>query len=428
MPSGKSLDFPTLSLYEAGALMKINFLLAAFAALFSPVLDPLHASAEIVAAGELPADARDQFGDTVGGIGSGVIYDATTDTLLCIPDRGAGDGTIPFRPRYIVLKATKSGEKLDLKVVESILFRDEEGREMTGLIPDDPEATTPRMKDGRTCIDPEAIAIAPDGTLYVTNEYGPDLYQFQRDGKLIRRIAMPEWYRPKTAADKIDFTAEAQLATGRNINQGAEGMALMPDGKTVALAFQSGLMQDGGHASPLTRILLLDLQSGEPVEEYYYPIATHLPGTDTPLKPDDLSVNDLIALDAHTFLILERDRFGRTGTKTPTPAAFKAVWLVDTSKATNLLKKSEGTPTPVTKTLLFNLPALVKDPGQLAAKWEGMALLAPVKDGKYTLMMTADNDFLTPEVHQDGKVYPFPRAEDAVPTQFFEISGELPQS
>lgn len=407
--------------------MKTTSLLAVLSALLFPSLECLHASAKIVAAGELPADARDQFGDTVGGIGSGVAYDAASDTFLCLPDRGAGDGTIPFRPRYVVIKGTRNGEQLDLKVVESILFRDEEGREMTGLIPDDPEATTPRMKDGRTCIDPEAIAIAPDGTLYITNEYGPDLYQFGRDGKLLRRIEMPEWYRPKTAEGKIDYTAEAKLATGRNINQGAEGMALLPDGKTVALAFQSGVMQDGGHSSPLTRLLLLNLQTGEPVAEYYYPLATHIPGTETPIAVEDLSVNDLIALDNTTFLVLERDRFGRNGEAKPKDAGFKAVWLVDTRAATNLLEKAEGQPTPVKKTLVFNLPALVKNPAQLAAKWEGIALLGPIKDGNYSLVMTADNDFLTPEVHQDGQVFAFPRAQDSVPTQFFEISGRLPE-
>ena len=47
-------------------------------------------------------------------------------------------------------------------------------------------------------IDNIAVEFAPglksigDGTLYVSEEYGPCLYQFQRDGKLIRRITLPE--------------------------------------------------------------------------------------------------------------------------------------------------------------------------------------------------------------------------------------------
>lgn len=40
--------------------------------------------------------------------------------------------------------------------------------------------------------------------------------------------------------------------------------------------------------------------------------------------------------------------------------------------------------------------------------------------------MTADNDFLAPVIQEDGKSYVFPRAEDAVPTQFYKIRVDLP--
>ncbi len=55
-----------------------------------------------------------------------------------------------------MLKITQEGETLSPKLVETVIFKDAQGRSMTGLIPDDPEAELPMMKDGRTCIDPEA--------------------------------------------------------------------------------------------------------------------------------------------------------------------------------------------------------------------------------------------------------------------------------
>ncbi len=58
----------------------------------------LHAEAIIEASGELSATTRDQHGDTVGGIGSGIVYDQKNDTYLCVSDRGPGDGTLPYRP------------------------------------------------------------------------------------------------------------------------------------------------------------------------------------------------------------------------------------------------------------------------------------------------------------------------------------------
>ncbi len=387
----------------------------------------LQAEAVIEASGELPSNTLDQLGDTVGGIGSGLVYDPKTDLYFCIPDRGPGDGTLPFRPRFVKLRITQDGDKLKPKVVESVLFRDEAGREMTGLIPTDLVANVPRMADGRTCLDPEAIALAKDGTLYVTDEYGPFLYQFQPDGKLIRRITMPEAFHPREDQGKLNFTADAKLVSGRNINQGPEGMCLLPNQKRVALAFQSGLVQQGGRRSTATNILILDLASGKPVAQYAYPFATHIPGTKEPLDLERLSVNDIVALDDTHFLVLERDGSGRDGSKNFSRAKYKSVWAIDTTNATNLLKRKAEQPRAVEKTLLFNLPALVPNPKILSAKWEGLAIIPPTSDHEVTLMMAADNDFLNPVIHQDGKEFPFPRAKDAVPSQFFKIRAELPK-
>jgi len=386
----------------------------------------LQAGVKIEASGEIPADALDPLGDTVGGIGSGLIYDAASGVFLCQPDRGPGDGALAFRPRYVGVKMEPRGDQLHPKVVESVLYRDEQGRPMTGLTPDDPTAATPRMKDGRTCLDPEAIALAPDGTLYVSDEYGPYLYQFRRDGQMIRRIVLPEKFRPRTAAGVTEFTGRQPLAAGRNVNQGGEGMALLPDGKTAVLIFQSGLVEDGGRQSPTTRMLFLDLETEKPVAEYLYPFATTNLTTGEPLKPEQLSVNDLVALDAKRFLVLERDRIGRDGSIDHPIAAYKSVWLADVSRATDLLNSRTRELRPVEKQFLFNLAALVKDPRDLAAKWEGIAVMPPSDEKAVTLMMAADNDFLTPVIHDEGKTYPFPRTEEPVPTQFFQIRADLP--
>ena len=378
---------------------------------------PLHADAVIEAAGELPADTLDQRGDTIGGIGSGLVYDAANGTYLCVSDRGPGDGTLPYSPRYVTLRITQKGGVLTPRLVGSQPFRDQAGREMTGLIPDDTSASIPRMKDGRTCIDPEAIAIAPDGTLYVTDEYGPYLYQFRRDGRMIRRIEMPEDLQPRDKRGRLNFRNDAKLASGRNINQGPEGMCLLPGGRTAALIFQSGLVQQGGKKSPTTNLLLIDLATGALQARYLYPFATSHPVTGRPLKSQDLSANDIVALSATRFLVLERDGFGRDGAQKHPPASYKAVWVADLA----------GQGLSVKKQLLFDLPSIVSDPGNLAAKWEGIALIPPRRRGEVTLMMSADNDFLSPVIHESGRTYTFPRAKDAVPSQFFKIRASLPE-
>jgi hypothetical protein len=393
--------------------------------LLALALAPIQAQTTIQAFGELPANTRDHYGDTIGGIGSGITY-AGHDFFICTTDRGPGDGNLPYSPRCVTLQIEQIGNRLSPKIVDSAIYRDKQGRAMTGLIPDDPNASTPRMKDGRTCIDPEAIAFAPDNTIYVSDEYGPYLYQFQRDGRMIRRIALPEIFRPKIASGKTDFRASAPLVSGRMADRGAEGLCLLPGGKTAALIFQNGTIQDRGLHSPYTRIVLLNLATGKCTGMYLYPFATRLPGTTKPLKVEELSVNDMLALDATHFLVLERDGLGRNGTTKSDPARYKAVWLTDISHATNLLVHPTS-PELARKTLLFNLPAVVAEPKKLSAKWEGITLMQPPKNGKVTLMMSADNDFLTPTIYDSGTSYKFSSVVHPVPSQFFKISSTLPQ-
>ncbi len=382
----------------------------------------LHAHPLIEANGELPADARDKHGDTLGGIGSGMVYDEKSDVYLAISDRGPGDGTMPYRPRYVAMKIAQEGDKLKPTVLDFWILKDEAGREMTGLIPNDSASPLPRMKDGRTCIDPEAIALAPDDTLYITDEYGPYLYQFQRDGKMIQRIELPADFQPKNKEGKLDFTDKAELVSGRNINQGPEGMCLLPDGTTAALAFQSGLIQDGGRGAGISKILLLDLATGKPKAMYNFLASAELSG----VPAENLSVNDLACIDATRFLLLERDNRGRDGAAQPGTPLFKSVWLLDTGKATNLLEKHSAV-VPVEKQFVFNLVDLIKDPSRLSAKWETITIVPPSNTKEVTLLMAADNDFLTPVIYEEGREYPFPRTEDAVPMQFYKIQVKLPE-
>jgi hypothetical protein len=63
---------------------------------------------KVLAAGEIASSAVDTFGETFGGIGSGIVWDPQTDRLIAVPDRGAGDGTIPFEPRFYFLNISKN--------------------------------------------------------------------------------------------------------------------------------------------------------------------------------------------------------------------------------------------------------------------------------------------------------------------------------
>ena len=78
---------------------------------------------EPIARGSIPSDAVDKAGETIGAIGSGLAYDPKENILFAISDRGPGDGTIDYCPRFDVLRLTQSPEnkaKLNIEVIKTI--------------------------------------------------------------------------------------------------------------------------------------------------------------------------------------------------------------------------------------------------------------------------------------------------------------------
>ena len=386
----------------------------------------------------VPPESRDHNNETIGAIGSGVTYDAKQNVYLFVSDRGPGDGEIDYRPRFDSARVELIKGKLTFELGDTTLLRAADGKFMTGLKPRGSE-NHPALPDGRWCIDPEAIAIAQDDSIYIADEYGPFLYQFHRDGTMIRCIKPPDHYLPKTDGGIVDFGERGAVVAGRIANRGFEGMALTPDGSKAVLILQSGLAQDGGKDSPATRILVIDLLSEAAIAEHDYQFASldeiNRPGkrpSPRHLKQDDLSVSELLAIDDHRFLVLERDNGGANGSLQPKPAIHKCIYLIDLAGATNRLSnKDETFRRPVRKTLVLDLlrterndPAMTND--KLAAKWEGLALTPPGADGQRRLLVTSDNDFLNPALFIDGRVVPFPRAKRPLATQLILYQLTLP--
>ena len=100
--------------------------------------------------------------------------------------------------------------------------------------------------------------------------------------------------------------------TGRQANRGMEGLAITPDGRTLVGIMQNALLQDHG-VDPVTvgrvgfnnRILTVDLLTGR-TREYVYVMDAVNQGR---------GVNEILAINDHEFLVLERDN----RTKVPTP-------------------------------------------------------------------------------------------------------------
>jgi hypothetical protein len=265
-------------------------------------------------------------------------------------------------------------------------------------------------------LDTEGMRMSNDGrSVFISDEYGPYVYQFDRTtGQRLRSFAMPESFgvaHPNTTTNTETGTGVPVVdgnSEGRIANKGAEGLAITPDGRTLVVAMQSPLIQDGGTSgdynangsaggTPFTRIVTIDIDSGKVTHQYAYPLDT----TKT-------AISELLAVNSHQFLIDERDGTGfETANDDNSNAKEKFLYEIDLTGATdvsNIADLRKGGFTPVVKSSkpFLDLVAVVGAAGIAAntvpAKIEGEAFGADIEmNGKtvHTLYVTNDNDFLS---------------------------------
>src|SRR5262249_30728068 len=111
-------------------------------------------------------------------------------------------------------------------------------------------------------------------------------------------------------------TEIASNTTGRVTNKGMEGLAISPDGTTLVGFMQSPLAQDGGDGERYNRIITIDVASGVSHEFAY----------DNRIGTKNYNSSELLALNSHQFLVLERD--GK-GLGDDSVAVVKQLWAVD---------------------------------------------------------------------------------------------------
>ncbi|WP_345647579.1 esterase-like activity of phytase family protein [Streptomyces tremellae] len=171
--------------------------------------------------------------------------------------------------------------------------------------------------------DSEGLVALPDGTFWVSDEYGPYITHFDARGYEIGRLTP---YRD--SADNAHHTIvgylPAELAH-RVKNKGMEGLTVTPDGKTLVGVAQSALqMPDLGSIKAgsvaATRIVTVDLRTYR-TRQYLYLL-------DDPAATGDAN-SEITALSATKFLVDERDGGFE-------PFAQKTLYEVDTNGATDV--------------------------------------------------------------------------------------------
>ena len=322
----------------------------------------------------------------LGGF-SGIEYTGEGDRYYVLSDRGFGDGVTEYRCRFHVVEVrVKPGQQraVEASLVSTTLLTNEAGKPFVGSTGAF-DATSPAHS---MRLDPEAIRIGRDGNLLISDEYGPHLFAFSPNGGRESILPIPAHYaiaRPSADPDEEDELNR----TGRRANRGLEGLAVTESGAVVGL-LQGPLLQDSldesGKLAAGRNVRLVHIDETGRTRELVYQL-------------DDSSnkLNELLAINEHEFLVIERD--GKDGRK----AAFKKIVKTDLRDATDVSDVDslplDELPTgvvPVAKSPFIDL----LDPGYGLAgkdfpeKIEGLAFGPPLADGRSTLLVTSDNDFV----------------------------------
>ena len=336
---------------------------------------------------------------TLGGLGSDLTYTGHDNVYIAAPDRGPFDGLTDVeyldRVHFVHLTTNPVTKQVTSTLLDTRLLKNEFGKTFVGRTsafdPDNNDLNTLRF-------DPEGIRVGPDGTFFVSDEYGPYLFEFDRQGHVVRRIEVPSTFA--IAAPNADPNRELlDNTSGRQANRGMEGLAISPDGDTLFGMMQNALLQDNAltpgtvnRVSFNTRILKVDLSTGT-TKEYVYVLDAFDRGQ---------GVSEILAINDHEFLVVERDNRSwlAEAPAAPTRKMIYRINLDGASDVTGVTLPASGLPAgvmPVTKAPFINL--LEPDFGlnlnnakAIAEKIEGLAWGPDLPDGRHLLYVISDND------------------------------------
>lgn len=242
-------------------------------------------------------------------------------------------------------------------------------------------------------VDPEGLVAMPDGSFWVSDEYGPWLLHVANDGAVIEHIG--------------PFAGGARklpsVLSARRPNRGIEALARVPGTRTLAALLQSPLdnPKAAGRASRATRMLFFDLDTAASRQLVYL------------LDAPDNRITEMAAVSETRFLVIEID--GNIPGDPKEPSGFLRIFEIDTAGATDVSDPLDGPDglrfggrtleelraedlagagiTPVRKKLLLDLldPAIAYP----YDKPEGLAILGP-----RLLGVVNDDDF---GIEADGR-------------------------
>lgn len=275
-----------------------------------------------------------------GGFGSALVQDSKDpEVFYMLTDRGPNiDGTVAntkvfaqpnFVPQIGVFRLVKD----QLILEKTIELQNENGVKLNGL--PNPigqgatgetalDLTGNKLGTSVDGIDSEGLAVAPDGSFWVSDEYGPHIVHFDANGKTIERVNP---FGTGKGGRKLPL-----VYARRRANRGMEGLTITPDGKTLVGIMQFPLYNPSAAAisgSLVTRILTYDIATGTS-KQFVYLIE----------KSTLQAVSEITAITNTTFLVIERD--GEFATSANKSTVIKKVYKIDLTGATDISDVADG--------------------------------------------------------------------------------------
>lgn len=316
-------------------------------------------------------------GGGYGGI-SGIDYDPRSSLWAFISDDKSERGPSHF---FLGRLNLEPGKPCGPSLETMVSLRREDG------------ATFPDRKAGTEAADGEAIRFDPlSRDLVWSTEgdfdhgYPPAVRSTKADGTPIARHVVP---------DALTFHEGGK--TGARKNATTEGMAWSTDGRSLWLSMEWPLAQDGPIPSVaeggLVRLSRVD-RSGRLLAQYAYRVDPVQVAS--PVGVNDNGISEILALDAHRLLVLERsaakDVDGRY-------SYHIRLYVADLAKAQDVARIDSLAATrvrPMEKRLLLNFDSL----GSRIDNLEAMAWGPRLKDGARTLILASDDNYDANQVNQ----------------------------
>jgi hypothetical protein len=334
--------------------------------------------------GEQRLASRLSFKDTVVGGLSGIDYDPRSGEWIMESDDRSEIGPARF---YSARLDYDDHAFRSVSLSDVHYFRQADGTPYPGA------ATVQAL--GGEVPDIESIRFDPlEGSIWYSSEgdrkrnHQPFVRQASADGGLMKDLPMPAMLRAWP-------TREA----GPRSNLSFEGLAFAPDGRSLWLAMEAPLYQDGPVATPaagaMVRISRFD-RDGRMLRQFAYPIdaIAHAPPAG---RFADNGVSEILAIDEQHLYVIERSGVqDAAGDFT----FYIKLYEVDFSGATDVA----SLPTLQGATYTPGRKRLVLDFGTLGLPYvgniEGMSWGLPLGGGRESLVFVADDNFLSREVTQ----------------------------